>query len=69
VFYRLGKWLYPDAGHKERKKKMRLLGLTVSLAVLASGLFGLTLWLIGRSSPARSHALPPGVEDTLPPLK
>jgi len=66
VLYRLGKWLYPDAGHKERKKKMKLLMLTFGLAVVASGLFGITLWYYGRRSPVRPHALPPGVEETLP---
>jgi hypothetical protein len=69
VFDRFGKWLYPDAGRKERKKKMRLLGLTLALGVAASCLFGLTLWFFGRGSPAGSHTLPPGVEETLPPPK
>ena len=66
VFDSLGKYLYPDANRKERKKKMRLLGLTLALGVMASCLFGLTLWFFGRSSPVPSHALPPGVEETLP---
>ena len=66
MFYRLGKWLYPDAGHKERKKKMRLLGLTLALGALASVLFGLALWLFARTSPVPSRTLPPSLEQTMP---
>jgi hypothetical protein len=57
----VGRLLFPRVHRRVRERKMRALGIGLSVGAAAALLFGILLWMLNKPDPVQRRQYPPGL--------